>query len=82
MVLQLKQINKPHTQPPPCNLPEGSLLVCIQFPYSLPPIGSLPLALALHVLYKPSTSLPCHFSPEDGDSMFLQNAGIDQSPGW
>jgi hypothetical protein len=40
-----------------------SLLVRIQFPYSLPLIGSLPSALALQVLYKPSTSLPCHFSP-------------------
>jgi hypothetical protein len=51
-----------HTQPPPCNLPQGSLLVCIRFPYPLPLTGSLPSALALHVLYKPSTSLPCHFS--------------------
>jgi hypothetical protein len=50
------------TQPPPCNLPEGSLLVRVQFPYTLPLIGSLPSALALKVLYKPSTSLPCHFS--------------------
>jgi hypothetical protein len=52
-----------HTQLPPCNLPEGSLLVRIQFPYSLPVIGSLSSALDLQVLYKPSTSLSCHLSP-------------------
>jgi hypothetical protein len=39
--------------------PESSLLV--HFPYSLPLHGSLPSVLALHVLYKPTTSLLCHF---------------------
>jgi hypothetical protein len=53
-----------HSTPsPPPHLPEGSLLVHIQFPYFLPLIGYLPAVLALQVLYKPFTSLPCHFSP-------------------
>jgi hypothetical protein len=43
----------PTPSPPPCNLPEGSLLVRTQFPYSFPLIGSLPSALALQILYKP-----------------------------
>jgi hypothetical protein len=52
-----------YTQPPPCNLPERSLLVRIQLLYPLTLICSLPSAFALQVLYKPSTPLPCHFSP-------------------
>jgi hypothetical protein len=55
----------------PRNLPEGSLLVQILFPYSFSLTGSLPSTFAPQVLYKPSTSLLCHFSPEDGDSTFL-----------
>jgi hypothetical protein len=66
------------TQPPPCNLPEGSLLVCNLFPYVLPLIGSLPSALALQVLYV-SPLFPCLVTsaPEYGDSMFLWNISID-----
>jgi hypothetical protein len=48
----------------------------IEKEYSLSLIGSLPSPFAPQILYKPSTSLPCHFSPEDGDSVFLQNIGI------
>jgi hypothetical protein len=58
-------------------------------PPSLPgwrvPLGPVPvlqlaplaLAVAPQILYKPSTSWPCHFIPADEDSMFLQNVGID-----
>jgi len=35
------------------------------------------LAISSATLYKPSTSQSCHLSPEDGDSMYLQNIGID-----
>jgi hypothetical protein len=40
-----------------------NILLRIQFTYSLPLIGSLSLDLAIQVLYKPSISLSCHFSP-------------------
>jgi hypothetical protein len=43
-------------------------------------IGSLPSAFAPQILHKPFTSLPHHFSPEDGDSMCLQNVGKRQNP--
>jgi hypothetical protein len=56
-------LNPLPAQASPWNLTVGSLLVCFPVPYSLPLIGSLPLALALLILYKPSISLPCHFSP-------------------
>jgi hypothetical protein len=62
-VLREHKLPLTRTRPPPYNLPEGSLLVRSQFPYSLALIGYLPSALALQILYKPSTSLPCHFSP-------------------
>jgi hypothetical protein len=29
------------------------------------------------IVYKSSSSHPCHFSPEDGDSMFLWNVSIN-----
>jgi hypothetical protein len=67
-LLLLNSLPTPH---PRHNLPEGSLLVQILFPYSFSLTGSLPSAFAPQVLYKPSTSLLCHFSPEDGDSTFL-----------
>jgi hypothetical protein len=44
------------------NLSEDSLLVCIPLPYSLP-LAPLSSALSPQALYKPSISLPCHFSP-------------------
>jgi hypothetical protein len=43
----------------------------------IPPTGSLHPAFAPQILYKPSTSLPCHVNPEDGNSMFLRNDDID-----
>jgi hypothetical protein len=55
-------LNPLPTQAPPWNLTVGSLLVRMPVIYSFPLIGSLPSALALLVLYKPSISLPCHFS--------------------
>jgi hypothetical protein len=48
----------------------------IEKEYSFSLIGSLPSPFATQILYKPYTSLPCHFSPEDGDSVFLQNVGM------
>jgi hypothetical protein len=63
--------------PPLCNLLEGSLLVQIHFPYSLSLSGPFPLAFLPPTLYNPNTSQLCHFSPEDGNSMFLWNIGID-----
>jgi hypothetical protein len=47
------------------------------FPYSLSLIGPFPLAFLPQALYNPSTFHLCHFRPEDGDSMFLRNVGID-----
>jgi len=47
------------------------------FPYSLSLIGPFPSAFLPQTLYKPSTFQLCHFRPEDGDSMFLRNVGID-----
>jgi hypothetical protein len=35
-------------------------------------VGALPSSFASQILYK-----PYHFSPEDGEIMFLQNVGID-----
>jgi hypothetical protein len=71
-------LNPLPTQAPPWNLRVGSLLVRIPVIDSFPLIGSLPSALALLVLYKPSFSLPCHFSPGNWDSMFLRNVGTGQ----
>jgi hypothetical protein len=51
-----------HTQPPPCDLPEGFLLVRIRFPYSLW-LASCPQPLLFTSYINPSTSLPCHFNP-------------------
>jgi hypothetical protein len=64
-----------HTQPPPCNLPQDSLLVHIPFPI-FSPTGSLPSTLALQDI---SPLIPCLVisAPELGDSMFLQNVSIN-----
>jgi len=44
--------------------------------FSLFPDWPTPSAFLPLTLYNPSTSQLYHFSPEDGDSMFLQNIGI------
>jgi hypothetical protein len=47
------------------------------FPCFLSVIDPLPQPPFLLTPYNSSTSQLCHFSPEDGDSMFFQNVCID-----
>jgi hypothetical protein len=46
----------PTQPPPPCKLPEGSLLRHSPFPCSFSLIGLIPSESAPQILYKPSTS--------------------------
>jgi hypothetical protein len=66
-----------HTQPPPCNLPEGSLLV--QSSSHIPFLWLAPFPQPLLFRSYISSLLPflVTSTPEDGDSMFLRNVGID-----
>jgi hypothetical protein len=45
--------------------------------YSFSLIGLFTSAFPPQTLHKLSTYQLCHYSPEDGNSMFLRNVGID-----